>query len=188
MSYSESVVLILDDDLSVLNALQRSLRRCWPSDLPPPRLLMHREPTGALGDLLTIAVDVILTDYRMPLMDGSEFLRRARDLQPNVTRVLLSGSPDLDGLLRAVNQGGAIRVVLKPWDDVQLVELISGLVRQRQILFDDAKQAQAWRASYGVLSIGNPRIESDRLPLIEVIDADRRMTSDQSASDKASRQ
>lgn len=178
MNSSESIVMLLDDDVQILKAVQRCLRRLWPSALPPLRLVVHREPTVALGDLLTIPVDVILTDYRMPLMDGTEFLRRARALQPDAARVLLSGSPDFDGLLRAVNQGGAIRVVLKPWDDQQLVELIASLVQQRRQSIEEAAQAESWRIANGCADASGPRASGRRLPEREFVDVDARMQGD----------
>ena len=61
--------------------------------------------------------DAIISDFRMPRMDGGEFLARACDRRPDSTRILVTAESDFDVAVRAVNRGEVFRMIRKPWDD-----------------------------------------------------------------------
>src|SRR3990172_12940126 len=75
--------------------------------------------------------DVIISDFRMPHMDGAEFLRRAREVDPMATRILLTGQASLEGLKSAVNDGQVHKVLLKPCSHEELRDAMSSAIRQR---------------------------------------------------------
>lgn len=101
-------VLIVDDEPAVLEAFRLSQGR---------RYEVSIAETGA--DALNLLRDqpgiaVIVSDLRMPGMDGAELLQRVREAFPDVVRMLLTGNADLEAAARAVNEGGIFRLLLKP--------------------------------------------------------------------------
>ncbi len=108
-------VLCVDDEPNLLAGLVHTLRR---------RFEVATAPNGPAA-LDTIAREppfsVIISDYRMPGMDGAEFLRRARAAAPQAVRVLLTGHATLEGAVAAVNEGHVFRFLLKPCPPEQLV-------------------------------------------------------------------
>nr|MBP6838163.1 response regulator [Kofleriaceae bacterium] len=100
-------VLFVDDEVVLLEGL---------SDL------FHRQyqvstAIGAEAGLAALARErpqVVVSDMRMPGMDGATFLTRVREHDPAVVRLLLTGHADLDAAIRAVNQGGVFRFLTKP--------------------------------------------------------------------------
>ncbi|MGH8432911.1 MAG: response regulator, partial [Pseudomonas sp.] len=70
-------------------------------------------------------VQVILSDQRMPEMNGTEFLSRVKDLYPATIRIVLSGYTDLKSVTDAINQGAIYKFLTKPWDDAQLRSTIA---------------------------------------------------------------
>lgn len=119
-------VLVVDDEPHVVAALRRSLRsRGW-------SVLTAGEGLGGLSVLREHPVDAIISDMRMPGMNGAQFLREARLLQPNAVRVLLTGHADIGSALQAVNEGEILRYFTKPWDDDALLDAIAlGVERER---------------------------------------------------------
>jgi two-component system probable response regulator PhcQ len=81
-------------------------------------------PLQALENAFGTPYDLVLSDYRMPGMDGVAFLKQFRELQPNAARLILSGYADLNGLIAAINEAGIMRFIAKPWNDYELVATI----------------------------------------------------------------
>lgn len=115
-----SRLLIVDDEPFVLSALTRLLRRDGYEVVTAPG------PTRGIELLQAQGVGVIVSDYRMPEMDGVEFLRRAREIVPDAIRIILSGYAETHAILSAVNNGGIHKYLTKPWNDEQLRLEIKG--------------------------------------------------------------
>ena len=75
----------------------------------------------ALAWLENETADLLIVDYRMPEMNGVDFLRAFRGLQPTAARLILSGKTDLAGLVGAINEDGIMRFLTKPWEEADLV-------------------------------------------------------------------
>jgi two-component system NtrC family sensor kinase len=108
-------ILCIDDEQNVL----RSLKRLFLDD--PYEVLTA--PSGAEG-LLILAqsgtVPVVISDYRMPGMNGVEFLSEVRKRWPETVRIVLSGYADTGAIVSAINEGQIYRFVAKPWNDDEL--------------------------------------------------------------------
>lgn len=110
-------ILLVDDELGILKALTRLFR------LENYELYTAAGGEKALELLGNQRVDLIISDMRMPGMDGSEFLSKARERYPNTVRILLTGYSDIDATAKAINDGGIFGYLAKPWDTEQLKEL-----------------------------------------------------------------
>jgi CheY-like chemotaxis protein len=112
-------LLIIDDEVPVLHALRRLLQRHF-----KPRQLgveICANPLLALQRLQQERFDVLISDYRMPQLDGVTLLARARDLDPRAVRMMLSAAADFATVLAAVNRAGVFRYIPKPWSEPQLL-------------------------------------------------------------------
>jgi YesN/AraC family two-component response regulator len=80
-------------------------------------------------------IDVVISDARMPEMNGGEFLGKVREMYPDVVRMILSGYTDLEAVTTAVNRGELFAFLTKPWDDAELIDAVHDAFRyseQRQ--------------------------------------------------------
>jgi response regulator RpfG family c-di-GMP phosphodiesterase len=112
-----ATLLLVDDEPSILSALRRLFR-------PQGYRVLTAEGGQAALDLLQgETVDLVISDMRMPGMDGAQFLERVRRIQPDTARILLTGYADIASTIAAINDGGIDRYIAKPWDDndIQLV-------------------------------------------------------------------
>ena len=141
-----SRVMIVDDEESILSALRRLLRIA-PCTYGRLNYRLDVEtfssPEAALRRAGEASFDLILSDYRMPEMDGVAFLTRVKELQPDAERLVLSGYADLDAILRAFDQAQIFRFVAKPWNDYILLSSIAEALNHRDILIENRQLAQA---------------------------------------------
>jgi two-component system probable response regulator PhcQ len=112
-------LLIVDDEMPVLHALRRLLRRHF----GPQQLGVEvcADPLQALQRLEQARFDVVISDCRMPRLDGVTLLASARELDPRTVRMMLSAAVDFGTVLAAVNRAGVFRYIPKPWSEPQLV-------------------------------------------------------------------
>ena len=116
-------ILFVDDEPSVLEGYQRLLRR----DFTVSTALGGRQGLAAIQANGPFAV--VISDMRMPEMNGAEFLAQVRLKAPDSVRMLLTGHADLEAAIQAVNQGNIFRFLTKPCEKSILVEAIhNGLV------------------------------------------------------------
>lgn len=114
----QPTLLLVDDEPNILTALRRLLVD------EGYRVLTADSGRAGLELLAQNAVQVILTDQRMPEMSGTEFLRRVKALHPNTVRLILSGYADLPTVTESVNEGALYKFLAKPWDNNHLCEQI----------------------------------------------------------------
>jgi EAL domain-containing protein (putative c-di-GMP-specific phosphodiesterase class I)/CheY-like chemotaxis protein len=111
---SQKTLLLLDDEPNVLAALARLFRG------DGYRILRALTAEEAFDLLAINQVQVVLSDQRMPGMNGTEFLSRVKKLYPGTIRIILSGYTELESVLNAINSGEIYRFYTKPWDDTAL--------------------------------------------------------------------
>ncbi len=112
------VLLTVDDDPSVSRAVARDLRRRYGADYRVVRADSGPDALDALKEILRRGerVAAVLADYRMPQMNGIEFLEQAMDLFPRARRALLTAYADTDAAIQAINVVGVDHDRLKPWE------------------------------------------------------------------------
>jgi len=121
-------LLFVDDEPAVLEALAANLRRSFD---------VVTATSGDAGlEHLKAESDfaVVVSDMRMPKMDGATFLSHAREVAPDVVRILLTGQADLDAAIKAVNQGQLFRFLTKPCPRDTLRGAIDSAVAQHRLL------------------------------------------------------
>ncbi|MCA9571168.1 MAG: response regulator [Myxococcales bacterium] len=132
-------VLFVDDEPNVLSGIRRQLRRQFSVDTAVG-------PEEGLAKLETATYPVIVTDMRMPGMNGAEFLIRARRMQPHAVRMVLSGEASIDAAIQAVNDGSIFRYLRKPTDP----EALAGGVREALERFQrDARERDLLEKTLG---------------------------------------
>jgi response regulator RpfG family c-di-GMP phosphodiesterase len=89
--------------------------------------------------------DVIVSDLRMPAMDGIEFLSAARAKRPEARRLLVSGYADLDSAISAINRVGVDRLLTKPWNTGELVTAVRAAAEHARLLRENAEMTEALR-------------------------------------------
>lgn len=128
-------ILCVDDEVSVTKALARVFRG---DDFS---VQTFNRAQDALQFLQTDSehIDLVISDMRMPEMDGAEFLKQVYENFPHIQRVLLTGYSDQESAVKAVNEGHIHKYVNKPWDNLELKQLVIDLcseTQQRQALED----------------------------------------------------
>lgn len=163
-----SRILLLDDEEAILHSLRRLLRAV-PCSVGDTVFVLEVEtcsdPLAALERARHRGFDLFLTDYRMPGMDGVEFLRQVKAVQPDAARLILSGYADLNALARAINEVGIDRFIAKPWNDYELVTAVAQSLAKRELALENRRLADLARARAGELT--PEELERRRLELME---------------------
>lgn len=151
----KSTILVVDDEPNVLEGLSLHLLRKY-------NVLTATSGADALAVIAEEGrISVILSDLRMPEMDGARFLSQAREIAPDAVRLLLTGHADVDGAMRAINDGGVFKVLTKPCPPGQLLNSIAAAEHHYQVAAADRilleqTMSGAIRALTDVLGHTNP--------------------------------
>jgi len=109
----DRIILLVDDEPPILRALTRVLR-------PHYQVLATTNIQQALNWLDEYPIGVVLSDYRMPDINGVQFLSKVKKHSPQVQRILLSGQADFEIVSASIDSHACHRFLAKPWDDEQL--------------------------------------------------------------------
>lgn len=143
-------LLIVDDEVNVLNALRRTLRQKMDKD--SLQIELFTEPLKALERCTETVFDIVISDYRMPQMDGVTFLKAVKEIQPDAVRLMLSASSEMQAVINAVNEAEVFRYVTKPWHADELDEIIRLAVMRRDQTLEDRRLADEVRLKRGELT------------------------------------
>lgn len=121
-----ATLLFVDDEPGILSALRRLFRQFG------YRILVAESGAQGLAEMEKTPVDLVISDMRMPEMDGAAFLRQVRQRWPEAVRILLTGYADVTSTIAAINEGEIYRYISKPWDDNEIVNVVrEALERQK---------------------------------------------------------
>ncbi|MSN26825.1 MAG: response regulator [Geobacter sp.] len=145
-------VLLVDDEENILRALKRLL---MDEDFDVETAESGEAGLEKLQSLENVGL--IVSDQRMPGMNGAEFLGRSQEFAPNAQRILLTGYSDINATIEAINKGGASRYLSKPWDDDELTQVIRDAValylqgeekrRLNDIINQQKRELEEWNVS-----------------------------------------
>lgn len=139
-------VLLVDDEANVLRALQRTLRQCFSSD--ELEVECFTDPERALLRGGEVAFDVVVSDYRMPAINGTAFLRTFKGIQPEAVRLVLSASTEFNTVMEAINQAEAFRYIAKPWQADELKRTLELAFARHDQILEEHRLADEARAQH----------------------------------------
>ncbi|WP_432737445.1 HD domain-containing phosphohydrolase [Maridesulfovibrio sp. FT414] len=121
-------IMLVDDEPNVLSSLKRQLRGQYD-------VHTSDDPEKALVELKNNKhIAVVISDYRMPQMNGIDFLKEVKSCSPDSTRMILTGYADLDNAIGAVNDGHVFRFLTKPCEKETLLENIREAAKQYDLV------------------------------------------------------
>jgi DNA-binding NtrC family response regulator len=125
-------ILILDDEPAVLNALRRTLRSAFPQGTV--EIETFDEPEAAVLRAGEQEFDVVISDYRMPGLNGADVLQLVKGLQPDATRIVVSATTAFVDIIAAVNRAEVFRYLTKPWQQEELVATVREAFERKDML------------------------------------------------------
>jgi DNA-binding NtrC family response regulator len=125
----QPVVLIVDDEEMVITSVRAFLNLETEYEIHG-----FTDPEQAVKHLETHPTDVVVSDYLMPKLNGIQLLSKAKQLQPEAARVLLTGHADKQSAIQAINEVGLFQYLEKPWDNAQLLLVVQSAI-ERTTLF-----------------------------------------------------
>src|ERR1700719_1967219 len=132
-------ILCVDDEARVLDGLKLTLRRGF-------EVLTATSGAEGLAMLKRMAgAAVVISDMRMPGMDGAAFLTQVKEQWPESTRLLLTGEAGCDAAVAAVNEGQIFRFLTKPCTPEKLIAAVEAAVRHHQLIMAEKIGDQKWR-------------------------------------------
>jgi len=126
-------ILCVDDEANILSSLRRLFR---PHGY---KVLVAGGGVEGLEALAGEHVDLIISDMRMPGMDGATFLAEARKRYPDTVRLLLTGYADMDSTIAAINSGQIARYIAKPWNDQDVLLTVREALERQALLREKAR-------------------------------------------------
>jgi DNA-binding NtrC family response regulator len=122
-------VLIVDDEEMVITSVRAYLQLETDYEIHG-----FTQPEQAIKHMENNQVDIAVSDYLMPRISGIQFLARAKQLQPEASRVLLTGHADKQSAIQAINDVGLYQYVEKPWENAQLLLIIQNGIERAKLL------------------------------------------------------
>ena len=138
-------VLILDDEIDVVKALERALRKNF-------KVIGFTNASEALQYFEGSPTHLVISDMRMPDMNGAEFLKLIAEQNIRTKRIVLTGYADIDLAQKAINEGHVSLYLNKPWSNDKLIERLLDLV-------DDLKEENKRRQICKKLALDNKQLK-----------------------------
>jgi response regulator RpfG family c-di-GMP phosphodiesterase len=152
---AQATVLCVDDEPNILSSLKRLFR--------PLGYKVLTAESGAAG-LVALEnaerVDLVISDMRMPEMDGARFLELVRERWPDTVRLLLTGYSDVTSILAAINRGEIYRYITKPWDDNDILLVVRHALERRALEHERDRLAALNAAQNEALKTLNASLEA----------------------------
>jgi CheY-like chemotaxis protein len=152
---NKPIILCVDDDTNVVESMQLNLRKHY---------IVRTALSGPLGlEVLREDPDVavVVSDMRMPDMDGAAFLAEVKSVAPSAVRMLLTGYSDIEAAMRAVNEGQIFRFLTKPCEPAHLLATLEAGVAQHRLITAERVLLQKTllgcvKALVEILALSNP--------------------------------
>lgn len=129
-------ILCVDDEPNILSSLRRLFRA------KGYQVFLAEGGKNGLKLLETEQIDLVISDMRMPEMDGAQFLERVRSSWPECVRILLTGYAEVSAIISAINRGEIHRYIAKPWDENDLLLIVQQALERKDLL-DDKRRLEA---------------------------------------------
>ena len=146
-------LLLVDDEPGILSALRRLFR---PQGY---RILTADSGAAGLAILEGEAVNLVISDMRMPEMDGATFLKQVRERWPQTKRILLTGYADITSTVSAINEGEIYRYIAKPWDDKEMLAVVREACEHQRLEQENRRLTELTQAQNEALKAINASLE-----------------------------
>ena len=151
----QATVLFVDDEPNILSSLRRLFR--------PLGYKVLTAESGAAGLQVLeqeARIDLVVSDMRMPEMDGARFLELVRERWPDTIRLLLTGYSDITSILAAINRGEIYRYITKPWDDNDIQLVVRHALERRALELEKDRLEALTRTQNDELKALNQSLEA----------------------------
>ena len=126
---NNDTILLVDDEEMVLTSINSFL-----SLETDYTVVTFISANKALQYIKSNSVDLVISDYVMPEMDGITFLAQVREIKPEIPRIILTGYADKENAIKAINEVGLFQYIEKPWDNDDLKIIIRNGIEKKQLL------------------------------------------------------
>lgn len=125
-----STIMVVDDEIMITKTLAVLLKMTTKQ-----KVITYNKPEDALKskELEDNKVDLIISDFIMPQMNGIEFLLRAKELSPTTESILLTGYADKENAIKSINEVGVYYYLEKPWNNDELVKIVSNALDKKRL-------------------------------------------------------
>jgi len=152
--HEPATLLVVDDEPGVLAALGRVFHQ------QGYRVLTASGGAEAIATLEREAADLVISDMRMPGMDGAGLLEHVRSRWPGMQRMLLTGYADVESTVAAINRGGVARFITKPWNDDELRALVAEALERARLRRENERLTALAQRHNEELRLMNERLEA----------------------------
>lgn len=146
-------VLLVDDEEPILNSLRRLLRG------QPYDVLLAASGAQALEILKQQPVNLVMSDARMPNMDGATLLALVRERYPATARIMLTGYADPSAIIKAINEGQIHRYISKPWNDEEMLLTLRQALEHQHLARERERLEKLTRVQNEQLKLLNSTLE-----------------------------
>lgn len=160
-------LLIIDDEIEVLNTLKRVFEKDY-------ELHITQTPKEAFEIMGKFDIGVVLCDFRMPEMNGTDFFIKIRRMYPNAIRILITGYSEINDLIISVNKGRIFSYVTKPWNLGDLKNTIKEAFDENALILENTSLLEALKKSNQHLKLEieeRKQIEEKALRLASIVES-----------------
>ena len=128
-SKNDGIIVIVDDEEMVLTSLSSFLQM-------ETEYAVHTftSATKALEFIREKEVDLVVSDYLMPELDGISFLAKVKEMRPEATRIILTGYADKENAIKAINEVGLFQYIEKPWDNDEFIIILRNGLEKKNLM------------------------------------------------------
>lgn len=124
----KQTILVVDDDELFLEYIQRALTS------ENYNVITAHSGKEGLDILGKQQVSVVISEYKIPLMSGLEFLEKVRIIYPDILTIMVTDHADIKLAIKAINEAGVYKFLLKPWDDIDFKNTIKKTLESLQVI------------------------------------------------------
>lgn len=125
---TSATIIVVDDEDMVLKSINSFLNLETEYNV-----VTFTSPAEALTYIESNGVDLVISDYLMPEMDGIVFLSKVRELKPEIPRIILTGYADKENAIKAINEVGLFQYIEKPWDNDDILLIVRNGLEKREL-------------------------------------------------------
>ncbi len=147
-NFNSQTIVIVDDEDMVLKSLNSFLTLETQYNV-----VTFISAEEALKYIEGNCVDLVISDYVMPEMDGITFLAKVREIKPDIPRIILTGYADKENAIKAINDVGLFQYIEKPWDNDDLRIIIRNGIEKKQLMKKLQEKMDEFNQAHGDLQL-----------------------------------